>query len=197
MIRKYDICCNFGRNGSPYCVVCVVSFNHSSVSENVKLQAVPQVVRRCGENVTLTCEATSSQKLEIKTFSWLFNLKACHYRKLHPELLCESTDKPPQHSLNLTLLNVMPVDQGAYLCKMHSNLGIKSTNTTVTVQGESSLVSLLFFSCSVLFQISKSPGSLQTAWNIVSPPSTRLVPSAASMEFTPAAPSIGPRKLLT
>lgn len=62
----------------------------------------------------------------------------CQYPEgqTYPEVLCESTDQPPHHSLTLTLLNVMPVDEGTYLCKLQSDLGAPSEKTVVTVQGK-------------------------------------------------------------
>lgn len=125
------------------CCLCRLCNPPSALGEIVSLQAVPQVVSKCGEQLTLTCEANSSQWLQIKTFSWLFNGQEYQPGKPHAEILCKRADKPPQHSLTLTILNVMPVNQGVYICKLRSNLGIKATNTTVRVQGESCPVPLL------------------------------------------------------
>ncbi|XP_031176932.1 uncharacterized protein LOC116065510 isoform X1 [Sander lucioperca] len=106
-------------------------------SQRVELQTISQVAARCGENVTLTCDAKPSGQLKIFNFIWLAKNKSmCQYPEgqTYPEVLCESTDQPPHHSLTLTLLNVMPVDEGTYLCKLQSDLGAPSEKTVVTVQ---------------------------------------------------------------
>lgn len=95
---------------------------------------MPRVLRsRCGDNVTLTCEATGPPQMDIKRFSWVFKNKTCHFND--PKPWCESAGEPPHHSIALTL-SVMPVDQGEYTCKLHSNMGIAQSQSVVTVQGE-------------------------------------------------------------
>ncbi|XP_078125420.1 cell adhesion molecule 3-like isoform X2 [Sander vitreus] len=106
-------------------------------SRHVELQTISQVAAQCGENVTLTCDAKPSGQLKIFNFIWLAKNKSlCQYPEgqTSPEVLCESTDQSPHHSLTLTLLNVMPVDEGTYLCKLQSDLGAPSEKTVVTVQ---------------------------------------------------------------
>lgn len=102
----------------------------------MELHTVPQVLRpRCGDNVTLTCEATGPPQMDIKRFSWVFKNKTCHYNDPSPKPWCESAGEPPRHSLALTLVSVMPVDQGEYMCKLHSNMGVAQNRSVVTVQG--------------------------------------------------------------
>ncbi|XP_032393574.1 uncharacterized protein LOC116703088 isoform X2 [Etheostoma spectabile] len=106
-------------------------------SQRVELQTISQVGARCGENVTLTCNAKPSGQLNIVKFIWLAKNKSmCQYpeNQTYPKVLCESTSQPPDHSLTLTLLNVMPVDEGTYLCKLQSDLGAPSMKTVVTLQ---------------------------------------------------------------
>ncbi|KAJ4931849.1 hypothetical protein JOQ06_010288 [Pogonophryne albipinna] len=50
-----------------------------------------------------------------------------------PKVKCEYIVEPPQ-ILTLILLNVMPSDQGKYLCKLRSSHGMKSNTTDVKVQ---------------------------------------------------------------
>lgn len=161
-------CDEFCRNDTVLCFWTLSSLYYS-VSQGVALQTISQVAARCGENVTLTCEATLSQQLDIKLFAWVAKNKTCHYEdhQPDPEVLCESTAKTPQHRLTLTLLNVMPVNQGEYLCKLRSKLGVKSATTVVTVQGE---YFFIHFFIVVFFYLSKSPWSLQTALNLRTPP---------------------------
>lgn len=106
-----------------------------TVSDGVELQTISQVAARCGENVTLTCEATLHHS-DITLFTWLVRNKTCQYGDLKPdpELLCASSAPTSQtHVLTVTLLNVMPVNQGSYLCKLRSKVGVKSATTLVTV----------------------------------------------------------------
>ncbi|XP_069381446.1 uncharacterized protein [Paralichthys olivaceus] len=108
-----------------------------SVSQDVKLQVKHQVEATCGTNLTLTCEASSSRKLDIKLFSWVRTQNKCQYGNDQPEpgVLCESSTETGHHRLNLTLLNVMPANEGKYLCKLRSNLGVDDASTSVTVRG--------------------------------------------------------------
>lgn len=121
-------------------------YSSNSGREGVKLQTIPQsLASQCGDNVKLTCEGNLSQP-DIKLFAWVFKTKSCRYND-HQSELCETTHEPLRQSLTLTLLNVMPVDQGEYLCKLHSKLGVKSQKTIVTVQGQHSeqfLLNLIF-----------------------------------------------------
>ncbi|KAG7505418.1 selection and upkeep of intraepithelial T-cells 2-like [Solea senegalensis] len=107
-------------------------------SQDVKLQVTPQVVSKCGENVTLTCTASSSRQLDIKLFSWNFKIKpVCQYgeNRSDAEVVCESTADASHHNLTLTLMNVMPVNAGKYLCKLQSKVGAKYNSTVVAMQG--------------------------------------------------------------
>lgn len=118
-------------------IICFTSLVSVVASQGVELQTISQVAARCGENVTLTCDASSSGKLDIRSFSWLAkNESVCEYEDRNPDtkVLCESTAEPQRHILTLTLLNVMPDDQGTYLCKLRSTLGVKSKTTIVIVQ---------------------------------------------------------------
>ncbi|KAK2833675.1 hypothetical protein Q5P01_017564 [Channa striata] len=104
--------------------------------QGLELKTSPNVVATCGDNVTLTCAAISSQKLDVKLFAWLGNNKTLcsqHDGQLDPDVLCEATPTPP-HELRVTLINVKPVHKGNYLCKLQSNLGAKSAKTLLSVQ---------------------------------------------------------------
>lgn len=105
-----------------------------SVGGAVELQTIPyDVTSRCGDNVTLKCEATVQ---EIKQFYWVHPNKSCRYGDQHSEPWCEGVGEPHRYSLALTLVNVMPVDQGKYLCKLYSTRGAYYNKSVVTVQGE-------------------------------------------------------------
>lgn len=127
----------------------------------MELQTIPEVVARCGHNVTLTCDITSHLS-DIALFSWVkkgINKTLCEYDSKHdPENLCESTADTTTKKLTLTLINVMPVHQGTYLCKLRSRSGVNNKSSFVKVQGELaySFSFFYFFFLSVLFHISKS-----------------------------------------
>lgn len=105
-----------------------------AVSGDVKLGVKSEVTAQCGENVTLPCETTLSRS-DIRHFSWMAKNKMCpNDGQADPDLLCESTTTSSHHRLTLTLLNVMPIHQGSYLCKIRAIVGADSANTTVTVQ---------------------------------------------------------------
>lgn len=102
----------------------------------MELRAVAAVAVRCGSNATLKCEATAPTQIDIKQFFWVSSNKTCRYNETSPELWCESASEPLRRTLALTLVNVMPVDQGKYMCKLRANLGVADTQSVVTVQGE-------------------------------------------------------------
>lgn len=91
---------------------------------------------QCGDNVTLKCEAAVSPQEKIKHFSLVHRNKSCRYQDQHLRPWCESGGEHPRWSLALTLVNVMPVDQGEYLCKLHSTMGVYYNQSVVTVRGE-------------------------------------------------------------
>nr|XP_046272406.1 uncharacterized protein LOC124073898 [Scatophagus argus] len=107
-----------------------------AVTEEVKLQTISQVVSQCGTNVSLPCDVASSQQLDIIKFSWVGRNITCLHDspQSEPGVLCEKKSKSPHDTLTLTLLNVMPVNQGSYVCKLHSKQTVKYAATVVTVQ---------------------------------------------------------------
>lgn len=141
------------------------------MSRGLELKTIPHVVATCGENLTLPCEVSASDQLNIISFSWLAkNESMCPHKHGRPDsrAACESATQ--DHKLTLTLYDVMPVHQGKYFCKVRANHGAKSSTTTVTVQGELQL----FLSPTGVFlprsSLRLSPCSLQTAWG---PPASR------------------------
>lgn len=77
--------------------------------------------------------------MDAPTLSWLGTKGTlCQYGKGQtvPQVLCEdSSVGNSQYSLSMTLTNVMPHDEGKYLCKLRSNLGVGDTSTFLTVEG--------------------------------------------------------------
>lgn len=72
----------------------------------------------------------------MRYFAWVATNMTCKYEDPQHEsgFLCNSTAETSDHRLILTLLNVMPVNQGDYLCKLRSTSGMASLTTVVTVQ---------------------------------------------------------------
>lgn len=105
--------------------------------QSVELEVTPEASAQCGKNLTLSCDAWSSQMLEIRLFDWLAmnqTVCSCKNKKPDPQVLCQCTEENSHHWLNLTLINVMPANEGQYLCKLRSTLGVKSATTNVKVQ---------------------------------------------------------------
>lgn len=113
----------------------------------MELQTIPEVVAQCRNNVTLTCDVSSLQLSDITSVSWVGRNKTlCKSDgRDDPEVLCQNSSKMTHYTLTLTLINVMPVHQGKYICKLRSKLGIKSNSSLVKVEGE--------FTCSFPFYV--------------------------------------------
>ncbi|XP_041673436.1 uncharacterized protein LOC121529564 [Cheilinus undulatus] len=115
-------------------IISLTSAVFISGHDALTLTTDPQVEAKCGGDVNLSCVASSTNKMDIKSFSWLSkNNPECKYMNGRPELKgrCENT---PQNTLTLTLTNVMPRDGGEYLCKIASTTGVARSTTNVTVQ---------------------------------------------------------------
>lgn len=89
----------------------------------------------CGDNVTLRCEASLLPQEEVKLFSLGRPNMSCQHGEPRRESWCESAGEHPRLGLTLTLVNVMPVDQGQYLCKLRSTMGVYYNTSALTVQG--------------------------------------------------------------
>lgn len=152
---------------------------------------------RCGDNVTLKCEATVPEQMEIKQFSWVHPNKSCGHREQERKPWCESVCEPPRCSLALTLVNMMPVDQGQYLCKLRSTMGVFYNHSVVTVQGEPTWIVSKLQSRPAKLKVLNLEPSFQIASSLWKPPSTRPTPAAASVAFTPLGWSTGPGATLT
>ncbi|XP_071768389.2 uncharacterized protein LOC139921901 [Centroberyx gerrardi] len=118
------------------------SFIRQSTRE-LELQTSPQVVAQCGKNVTLECDVSSSSEFDIKKFAWMTaeskHLCQLDDGKFDREVLCESKAERLnkhwlRHRLTLTLTNMMPANQGEYICKLYSSLGVKNNRTVVTLE---------------------------------------------------------------
>lgn len=112
-------------------VVWIATAVHLRVGETIRLTAEPTVEAWCGGNVTLTCDVAIADPGGIKLFQWIGNNKICEQRQDYADhkVVCRSGPT----SLSLTVLNVMPADQGTYLCKVRSKTGVSSTQTVLTI----------------------------------------------------------------
>ncbi|XP_055762730.1 programmed cell death 1 ligand 1-like isoform X1 [Salvelinus fontinalis] len=115
-----------------------------TTAELVKLSTVDSVVVPCHQSVTLRCDISTFQEgLSINHLAWvrqdgkhLCDVNATGVTGTHPgstpsAMECRYT---PQTQLTLTLLQVQPLEQGKYLCKLRSNHGVKEATTTVKLQ---------------------------------------------------------------
>ncbi|KAF7221248.1 uncharacterized protein [Nothobranchius furzeri] len=111
--------------------ICVFWFNIAScfsANDLVNLQTTDGTYAQCGDNVILTCNASSPQpwNLNIKKFVWQFgNTTMCQFGadQDDDQFKCESTNTTFNRIIFLTLYNVMPTNEGNYLCKLYSTSG--------------------------------------------------------------------------
>ncbi|XP_061605129.1 uncharacterized protein LOC133465949 [Phyllopteryx taeniolatus] len=109
----------------------------TAVMADVAVRTTPDMVVRCGDNVTLTCNATSDELLDVKLFSWISPNKTLFDSKIKNNdsaVVCLNKTDNSHHKLTLTLLNIMPIHQGQYICKFRGQVGINSSTTNITVQ---------------------------------------------------------------
>ncbi|XP_010887697.2 uncharacterized protein LOC105021618 [Esox lucius] len=124
-----------------------------TTAEQVTVHTSDSVRVSCLQSVTLHCNITSQEELQIKHLSW-FNADIpdstlCEVnpqtgeieppnpqnpqnpQNLHRRVQCTYT---PSSQLTLTLFPVRPHDQGTYTCKLRSTKGIKVSTTRVELQ---------------------------------------------------------------
>ncbi|XP_061079165.1 uncharacterized protein LOC133113989 [Conger conger] len=111
----------------------------SATNSLVELRASDVVAGPCHGRVTLVCDVSEEKGITVSSLSWI------HVKEKRP--LC-STDHSielkkqdrircrytPQTRLALTISPLWPTDQGEYLCKLRSNLGMKNAKSQVQVQ---------------------------------------------------------------
>ncbi|KAF6723471.1 hypothetical protein FQA47_015368 [Oryzias melastigma] len=120
---------NFGC-GAIFCFIFTVGV----VVSKLELLTSPSVEAKCGDNLTLKCEVNSIDQtdLTITKFEWMHKTSCedISLAKTGHGLYCQIQNKT---ALFGTLINIMPEDEGEYICKMHSNHGIKNEKTNVKV----------------------------------------------------------------
>lgn len=79
----------------------------------------------------MACDVTIRDPGGIILFKWIAENKTCEHgkRRADTKVVCQSEEK----RVSMTVLNVMPGDQGDYLCKLHSKTGAKYTKTVLVI----------------------------------------------------------------
>ncbi|XP_061159170.1 uncharacterized protein LOC133170343 [Syngnathus typhle] len=124
-------------------LTCVFNFSTmwlamAFATTDVVMETTPNMTVGCRDNVTLTCEANSAKLLnvkDVKLFSWNDpnNISICNTTV--NTSMCRYEKDGSSHKLSVTILDIMPIHKGKYLCKLRSKPGTKSSATFITVQG--------------------------------------------------------------
>ncbi|XP_014827590.1 PREDICTED: uncharacterized protein LOC106906709 isoform X1 [Poecilia mexicana] len=109
-----------------------------SVSQYKHLDTEPKVFKTCGENVTLNCNASEAKLKDSKIFKFDWQHKSktlCQYMNntSTDKIKCNFTNTTSQLTLSLTILNIIPSDDGNYHCKLHSGGGIANGQSHLKV----------------------------------------------------------------
>lgn len=114
----------------------VTALVHSATHSLVELRASDPVAAPCHSAITLHCNISEENDLKVGELTWIHKEMAlCIVTKagpvsLSPRVRC---DYKPQAQLTLTISHLWPIDQGEYICRLWSNLGMKTKSTTVKV----------------------------------------------------------------
>lgn len=120
-----------------------------SLRADIYLKTTPDKVARCGDNVTLTCDASSYMSLDVKSFSWTGQNKTLCDTMVNVDSAvgCQMETHGSLHKLTLRLFNIMPIHQGKYVCKFRSQVGVNSSTSFISVQGEFARFSHVYLPC--------------------------------------------------
>lgn len=126
-----------------YTLLWLVSALTFTTQDLMRLDVSPKVTAECGQQVTLNCNAISSQKgLSIIQMHWYLNeISLCSVNNegnitksdTQRNLTCEYTDG----QLSLIIEEVQPLESGdtsPYKCKITSTKGVKHGTTIVELQ---------------------------------------------------------------
>lgn len=112
-------------------------------TELVSLSVSPDITAECGKPVTLTCNASSSQReLSIKRMEWFQNrTSVCSVNeegkiRNHAPSTRDSYCQYKHGQLSLTFKSAKPLDRGSYACKLQSSRGARHKVTKVELQGQ-------------------------------------------------------------
>ncbi|XP_061567826.1 uncharacterized protein LOC133422002 [Cololabis saira] len=105
----------------------------------ITLETKPHVEATCGENVTLTCKASFSNQENVKIikFQWLHagrNMCANEDKDTDDLFRCGRTNTNSHHELTLILTKIKPIQEGQYLCKIHTSVGVENIKANVVTK---------------------------------------------------------------
>ncbi|XP_057673382.1 uncharacterized protein LOC130904556 [Corythoichthys intestinalis] len=115
----------------------IMWFTLAVATRGMDLKTTPDTEAHCGDNVTLTCNATSTMLLDVKSFHWIGQNKTlCGTEVSHkyPAVVCSNETWRSHNHLNMKIVNIMLNHQGKYLCKFRSQVGVYERPTFVTVK---------------------------------------------------------------
>ncbi|XP_028829976.1 uncharacterized protein LOC114786743 [Denticeps clupeoides] len=108
-----------------------------SYNELVSLKTLKEITGKCHKKVVLPCDISiKAESLNVTLFSWISdNTKKtlCDVKNTEssmPHFSCAHEDR----SLVLTIHHARLADEGNYLCKLRSSMGIKQTWSKVNLQ---------------------------------------------------------------
>ncbi|XP_038156652.1 uncharacterized protein LOC119793522 [Cyprinodon tularosa] len=110
-----------------------------SVTWCEKLINTPEISANCGDTHTLICHVTQSMIRDaiIKTFQWEFETTAlCKINQNYSNssIQCENTKTTSGQNLTLTIFNIVPKNEGVYLCKIRTTQGAYSDQSHIKVK---------------------------------------------------------------
>ncbi|KAJ8363581.1 hypothetical protein SKAU_G00124120 [Synaphobranchus kaupii] len=112
----------------------------SAANGLVDLEVKALVRAPCHSSVTLHCNISHVEGLEVEEISWIRmnDLETLCMVNRTEEKKCDShrikCSYTPQAQLSLTISHLWPTDQGQHVCKLKSNKGVRNMISTVEVQ---------------------------------------------------------------
>lgn len=111
-----------------------------SVTYCKQLDTEQKVSTTCGSNVTLTCNASKSElkDLRVMKFEWQIKDKTlCQYEQNNSsrKIQCKTTNTTSELTLTMTILNIIPADEGVYHCKLHTTGVTGNGQSHIKVEG--------------------------------------------------------------
>ncbi|XP_062293876.1 uncharacterized protein LOC133998760 [Scomber scombrus] len=106
----------------------------------VTLHVSPEVTAECDEQVNLTCHVSPVDGLSIKQMVWSQNKPLCSVNSegkiiKNPNYTLSGFDcEYKEGQLSLIFHKVQPLEIGRYMCKLHSDRGVKHGSTDVKLQ---------------------------------------------------------------
>lgn len=114
-------------------------------TEMVRLDVSPRITAECNQQVTLQCNASSTNGLTIKHMQWsrskspLCSVNSKGEISYNDTSLRNFSCQYENGQLSIIFTNLQPLETGHsqhYMCKLRSNKGVKHHYTTVELEGE-------------------------------------------------------------